>query len=349
MDIPALIIKRIKKSGSARISEIVKATGYSRQYINKYFQELRNEGEIKLLGRANKAFYVPAKGRLADRAQKNITRIHRILVNKGLSEDVVFNEIKQKSGVLFNIPKNVLDIINYAFTEMLNNAIEHSQSKKIEITIVRNKRNINFNVVDRGIGIYNNIMQKKRLRDSIEAIQDLLKGKETTAPQEHSGEGIFFTSKVADFFSIQSSKKKLIFENTIDDIFIKDIRYFKGTKIFFLINIDTEKQIGNIFREYTDDSFEFKKTKVTVKLYKKGLEYVSRSQARRILSGLDKFKTIYMDFKNIETVGQGFADEVFHVWKSHNPGISVLPLNANENVHFMINRAKKSVELSFLK
>ena len=55
------------------------------------------------------------------------------------------------------------------------------------------------------------------------------------------------------------------------------------------------------------------------------------------MSGLDKFKTILLDFKNVETVGQGFADEVFRVWKSRHPGIEIIVKNANDNVQFMIN------------
>ena len=94
------------------------------------------------------------------------------------------------------------------------------------------------------------------------------------------------------------------------------------------------------FKEYTDESFKFAKSKVTVRLFEPGGSYVSRSQARRILAGLEKFKTIIMDFKDVETVGQGFADEVFRVWKQRYPDIKVVPKNTNENVLFMIKRAR---------
>ena len=70
-----------------------------------------------------------------------------------------------------------------------------------------------------------------------------------------------------------------------------------------------------------------------------GTEYISRSQARRILGGLDKFRTVILDFKNVKTVGQGFADEVFRVWKRHYPNIDIVTKNANENITFMIKRA----------
>ena len=77
-----------------------------------------------------------------------------------------------------------------------------------------------------------------------------------------------------------------------------------------------------------------------MELYREGAEYVSRSQARRIMTGLDKFETIELDFKGIDSIGQAFADEVFRVWHADHPGTRIIPRNANENVIFMIQRAK---------
>jgi len=70
------------------------------------------------------------------------------------------------------------------------------------------------------------------------------------------------------------------------------------------------------------------------------VEYISRSQARRILVGLEKFKTIMLDFKDVKVVGQGFSDEVFRIWKMRHPEINIISQNVNENVNFMIKRAQ---------
>jgi len=56
---------------------------------------------------------------------------------------------------------------------------------------------------------------------------------------------------------------------------------------------------------------------------------------------LDKFKKIMFDFKNVRTVGQSFADEVFRVWKNNHKDIDIVYKNANENIVFMMERAKK--------
>ena len=177
----------------------------------------------------------------------------------------------------------------------------------------------------------------------MEAVQDLIKGKLTTAPETHSGEGIFFTSKAAEVLVIKSAKKKLIFENLVKDIFIKEVKGTAGTTVTCTVSLRSKKRLSDIFKQYTDDQYEFSKTKVKVKLFKEKAEYISRSQARRILVGLDKFKTIHLDFKDVETVGQAFADEIFRVWKSRNPDADVIPENANENILFMIERAKSAL------
>ncbi len=340
MDVKNLILNTLKEKNKVRAADIIKITGFSRAYINRFFQQLKDEGRIVLIGKANKAVYVSANKQKIFNIKKRILSATCILDNANLSEDTALAEIRKNTGIFIKIPKNIVDILNYTFLEMLNNAIEHSCSKKIKTTMQRDKERIMFEVIDRGVGIFNNIMMKKKLKNTMEAIQDLLKGKQTTAPEMHTGEGIFFTSKVADTFIIQSSRKKLIFNNFLDDIFIRDIKETKGTKVLFSISINSKRRLGNIFRKYTDSSFEFSKTRVTIRLYKMDSQYISRSQARRIISGLDKFKTITLDFKDIKTIGQGFADEIFRVWKNAHPKIAIIPTNANENIEFMIKRAK---------
>jgi anti-sigma regulatory factor (Ser/Thr protein kinase) len=265
-------------------------------------------------------------------------RVRKIITNKGLAEDKVLSQIKKESSIFQGIAGNVSSIIDYALTEMLNNAIEHSLSEKIDMVVTKNPMDIRFTISDHGIGIFNNIRKKKRLDSTMDAIQDLLKGKETTAPERHSGEGIFFTSKIADRLTIKSFEKKIVFDNVGEDIYIRDIQSSRGTKVDFVLDLKSKKTLSDLFNQYTDESFQFSKTGVKVKLYHQNIDYVSRSQARRILAGLEKFKTIELDFKDAETIGQAFADEIFRVWRSAHKDINVVVINANENIMLMIRR-----------
>jgi anti-sigma regulatory factor (Ser/Thr protein kinase)/predicted transcriptional regulator len=345
MDIRDLILKTLTKKGKTKASDIMKVTGFSRVYINRYFRDLRNEGKITLIGRSNQAHYVLTETRAGQEAQKP-ARVHRMLHNKGLSEDVVLDKIKSDSMIYSGLPSNIERIITYAFTEMLNNAIEHSHSEHIDVVFVRTNERVWFDVSDKGIGIFNNIRQKKSLKTDLDAIQDLIKGKETTAPAFHSGEGIFFTSKLADRFTIKSSQKSVIFDNIIADVFVKELaRPVSGTKVFFSINLESKRSISDVFEKYTGDSLEFSKTEVKVKLFRAGVEYISRSQARRIVSGLERFRTVELDFAGIHTIGQGFADEIFRVWRSQHPDTKIIPRNMAENVKFMIKHVVPDLQL----
>jgi uncharacterized protein (DUF1330 family) len=119
-------------------------------------------------------------------------------------------------------------------------------------------------------------------------------------------------------------------------VFIKDTRTIVGTTVEFEIGLHVQRTLEEVFRRYTGDSFEFGTTEITIKLFQEGAAYVSRSQARRILVGTEKFRTVILDFRDIETVGQAFADEIFRVWKQHHPDQSIEIRHANENVLFMI-------------
>jgi hypothetical protein len=208
------------------------------------------------------------------------------------------------------------------------------------VVVTKTATDIRFTVADRGIGIFNNIMKKKRLGTTIAAIQDLLKGKETTAPEAHSGEGIFFTSKIADLLTIKSLEKKLVYDNTRQDIYVKDLRPVRGTRVDFVLGLRSKKKLVDLFAKYADESFKFSKTGVKVKLYHQDVDYVSRSQARRILTGLEKFKTIELDFQDVKTIGQAFADEVFRIWQAQHQDVKFVIKDANENVMLMIKRAQ---------
>ena len=88
----------------------------------------------------------------------------------------------------------------------------------------------------------------------------------------------------------------------------------------------------------TEAPGDFDKTIVPVCLANSS-DLVSRSQARRVLGGLELFREVILDFKDIEYIGQAFADEIFRVFPNMNPNTSIIAQNANSDVQNMINRA----------
>ena len=95
----------------------------------------------------------------------------------------------------------------------------------------------------------------------------------------------------------------------------------------------------DVFDKFTTEVLgDFDKTIVPICLANSS-DLVSRSQARRVLSGLELFREVILDFKDIEYIGQAFADEIFRVFPSMNPHTAIIAQNANAEVQHMINRA----------
>jgi|SRR3989344_5858953 len=341
MNIHNLILSKAKIQGKVTVAEIVKATGFSRAYIFRFFQELVENGRLARIGHANRSLYVLSTDKFIKKAKKSLLSFSRIFDNKNLEEDKIFNLIKSETGILDRVKENVVHVLEYAFTEMLNNAIEHSGSLKIKVLMKGDGKIIRFEVVDWGVGIFEKIIHSRHLTNADEAIQDLLKGKQTTDPEAHSGEGIFFTRRIADTFVIRSSAKKLFFNNIINDFTVVTIKAVFGTKIIFSIAGNSKKKLSNVFSQYSNGSYSFSSTDVTVGLYEEGMSiFISRSQARRVLYGLEKFKKVVFDFHKVKAIGQGFADEIFRLWKSRHPDVEIICKNANDDVEFMIKRIK---------
>ena len=79
--------------------------------------------------------------------------------------------------------------------------------------------------------------------------------------------------------------------------------------------------------------------RTVVRLSTFGPKLISRSEARRIVCDLDEFREVVLDFKEVDLVGQGFADEVFRVWARHHPEVRLIPTDMTAGVEFMVERA----------
>lgn len=324
-------------------SDLVAQFSVSRQYVNRLVQDLVTSGQLVKAKATKGAFYVLPE--YAEQHPEILFPTFKIrFFRDELQEDAVVAMIKKEMPTFQNLPGNVQHILEYALSEMLNNAIDHSRSKEIRVVFSINKETAEFSVEDFGIGVFRNVMQKFSLNSELEAIQDILKGKTTTHAAHHSGEGIFFTSRVADLFKLSSFGYELIVDNHIKDVFIRQVKdQRQGTLVTFSIASDSKRTLEEVFKQYTevsdDELPEFNTTEQRVRLYIDGTPYISRSQARRILVGMEKFKVIHLDFDRVEMIGQGFADEIFRVFQNRHPQIRIEAKNMNEVVKFMVQRA----------
>lgn len=301
----------------------------SRPTAHNYLKTLLDEGVIVRAG----------MGRY-ELAHKTYQFIHRV---EGLQEHEIWaNEI---APALVGLPMNVTDIWHYGCTEMINNVIDHSGSDAVAIHVDRTAISTEISVDDDGVGIFRKIAQALNLQDDRYAVLELSKGKVTTDPDNHSGEGIFFSSRAFDKFRILSGG--VYFQHKCDDkegwILGEEPPVDPdGTAVYMTLDNNVKREIREVFDEYaTDkDDYRFDRTVVPVKLLQYGDDrLVSRSQAKRLMNRFERFRVVVLDFQNVDTIGQAFADEVFRVFASQHPNVDVVPVNANEQVARMIHRA----------
>jgi STAS-like domain of unknown function (DUF4325) len=203
---------------------------------------------------------------------------------------------------------------------------------------------LSFEVRDYGVGAYPKLRVGLHLASDFEAVQELSKGKRTTDRARHTGEGIFFTSKVVDIFRLTSSGVRWTVDNLRYDVALGVVPKVSGTSVMCQIDPQTERNLADVFSEFTSDH-GFVRTRPVVKLFAIGTSFVSRSEARRLLDGLDAdFDTVEVDFTGVTDVGQGFVDELLRVWPTAHPGKTVIPINMNAAVDFMIQRGLSRVE-----
>jgi anti-sigma regulatory factor (Ser/Thr protein kinase) len=229
-------------------------------------------------------------------------------------------------------------IVAYAFTEMLNNAIDHSNGTTAAVRVWRRPAVIRVEIADDGEGVFARLRRGLDLPDLFASVQELTKGKRTTAPDRHTGEGIFFTSKAVDAFSLDANGLGWTVDNLRGDQALRASPVRIGTVVAFSLDPETDRDLGSVFRRFSDEDHEFNRTRPVVRLFEIGVSFVSRSEAKRLLAGMERFKEVEVDFTGVETVGQGFVDELLRVWPAAHPEIQVVPVGMNEAVTFMVER-----------
>lgn len=305
----------------------------TRQAVNKHLKRLKQEGALNEEGKTRNRSY-----KLAPQLQTSMY----FQITPELEEHVVWQDI---GPVVGKQPDNVLDIWQYALTEMINNARDHSVGAEMFIIIRKNAVYTEIAVIDDGVGIFKKIQAEMNLLDERHAIFELAKGKLTTDPDRHTGEGIFFTSRMFDQFDIYSGGVNYTHEFTHPEDWIGEAAKPKqGTAVWMRLNNHTARTVKKIFDKFSgDEDYGFTKTIVPVRLAQYGNDkLISRSQARRVLARIEVFKTVLFDFTGVPTIGQAFADEIFRVFATQHPEIDIYAIHTNSEVKRMIARAKSS-------
>jgi hypothetical protein len=205
-----------------------------------------------------------------------------------------------------------------------------------------------FEIEDDGVGLFSKLSHHFQYDSDIHALIELVKGKLTVAPAQHSGEGLFFSSKLFDKFEITSGTLHVEFSGSHCDV--REIQPYQGTLVRMEIGNTSQRTTTEIFDQFCGgDDYSFYRTRFLVSLA--GLEgsLVSRSQAKRVASRLDSFAEVELDFWGVETIGQGFADELFRVWPLAHKNTQFSVVNANPAISKMLDHIRSRDDLPQLK
>lgn len=310
----------------------------TRVTVNRYLSKLVQEGLLFATG--------VTKGRSYS-LRPLVSDSFDVPINPQSEEHVIYDQTVGPH--LAALPENIRDICQYGFSEMINNVIDHSETGRCFISFVRNALLIDISITDFGVGIFQKIQKAFGLSDPRHALLELSKGKLTTDPDRHSGEGIFFTSRMFTEFTIHSGDLFYIRKLKDDDEWLIEVsspsERLQGTRIGLEMELDTDYTVQEIFRRYESNEDEpprgFSRTHVPVRLARYAEEQlVSRSQARRVLARFERFEEVLLDFDGVNRIGQAFADEIFRVFARQHPKVAIYPIRTTPDVDAMINHVK---------
>ena len=308
--------------------EVAAAAGITRQAAYWWLTRLAADGILIHEGNRRSSRY-------RMNAQRTMTYSLR-----GLTENEVWgNEriaLRQFDPDIETFPQ-LRQVLNFAFTEMVNNAIDHSQGTELQVRWFLSETLISFEIEDDGIGAFESLRESRDLKNDFEAVGELSKGKQTTNPIGHSGLGIFLTSRLVDRFVLAANSLTWTVDNDIGDSAVGRLdRPKQGTLVRCDVHLLTLKTLPEVMAAQQDPVTQrLDKTSIRVELFRQG-DFVSRTEAKLIGARLEGFGVIELNFSGISQIGQGFADELFRVWANEHPSSRLVPVNANAAVRAAI-------------
>lgn len=274
--------------------------------------------------------------------------VEATLALPGLDESLVWSE--QMRPGLGDLAPALDNLLHYGFTELVNNANDHAGGRQLRLRCAATPEAVHLWIADDGVGVFEKVRAALGLPDVRLALLELSKGKLTTDPAHHSGEGLFFTSRAMSVFELRANglawrRQRLDGEShsleRLDDDH-SGAGKSTGTSAFLSLRRDATHSLRQVFDAYTTgapDDLAFDRTVVPAKLaVLAGENLLSRSQARRLVSRLAGFRVVDIDFDGIAEIGQAFADELFRVFPSEQPQIELRMVNAAPAVAAMRRR-----------
>jgi len=262
---------------------------------------------------------------------------------EGLQEDRPW---RQDFEPCFALPQAVRTMARHAFTELVNNAIDHSGGSAVTVSMRQTPLQLQLLVSDDGVGLFERVAACGNLGEPALAMAELAKGKLSTDPARHCGHGLFFVAQMADVFDLHANAAA--FQRRAWDEgrwHVQRPAARSGTSVYVAIQLDTPRRLETVLQSHSasGQGFGFDRTRVPLALLAQasgdtdgGALLASRAEARRALARLERFALAEIDFAGIDQLGHGFADEMFRVFDPAQAGVRLQPLGMSPQVAAMV-------------
>ena len=240
----------------------------------------------------------------------------------------------------FVLPDHVAQLAQHAFTELLNNAIEHSGGTQVTVSMRQTPQQLQLLVSDDGRGIFDAIGEAYQITDPAQAMLELAKGKLSTRPDAHNGRGLFFTARLADIIDLHANGAAFQQRDWQREQWQPTRPACRqGSTVYVAICVDTERRLDDVLRRYSLDGlgYAFERTVVPLRLATgPQVDLASRAQARRVAARLQRFRRVELDFDGLAEVGHGFVDELLRVFHQQHPEVDMVPVNMSPRVAALV-------------
>jgi hypothetical protein len=93
------------------------------------------------------------------------------------------------------------------------------------------------------------------------------------------------------------------------------------------ISRSSRRKLEAVFAAFAPEEYDFRFERSVVTVRFATRDYVTRSEAKRLVSRLEQFREVTLDFSAVKSIGQGFADEVFRVFAAAHPTVILKRVN----------------------
>ena len=150
----------------------------------------------------------------------------------GLEEDRAWSEVAERVARTRPLAPEEAQSLRYAATEIINNAVEHSRGTWVDVGVEFQAAGSTVATVrDNGVGVFRRVCEDFGFASPHDAIVQLEKGKLTSDPSRHSGEGLFFSSKAVARFRLESQGVSWIVDSLAADSAVGKGAALRGTQV----------------------------------------------------------------------------------------------------------------------